>query len=178
MTDEALIEGCIKGQQSAQKHLYERFYRKMMGVCLRYASNAEEAEDVLQEAFIKVFEKLPSYNGSGSFEGWVRRTFVNTAIDNHRKTKVLRYNVDIDSVAYQLPSSGLVLESLAAQDLMKIIHGLPVGYRVVFNMYAIEGYSHKEIAEQLKISVNTSKSQYSRAKSHIRNILEKQEINY
>ena len=176
MTDEQLIEGCVNGNAKAQRHLYDKYVRKMLGVCLRYAHNEEEANDILQDGFVKVFEKLGSYKGSGSLEGWVRRIFVNTAIDNHRKTKVLRYNVDIDDVSYQLAAQGYILETLAARDLMKVIDKLPIGYKMVFNMYAIEGYSHKEIAEQLNISVNTSKSQYSRAKTYIRKLLETHEI--
>lgn len=176
MTDEQIIDGVIKGDAKAQKYLYEKYVNKMMGVCLRYARDYEEAQDVLQDGFVKVFEKLKSYKGAGSLEGWVRRIFVNTAIDNHRKTKSQRQHVDLDSVEYQLPSDGFVLESLAAKDLLKIVQILPDGYRMVFNLYAIEGYSHKEIAEQLDISVNTSKSQYSRAKSYLRKLIEKSEI--
>jgi RNA polymerase sigma factor (sigma-70 family) len=176
MTDEQIIEGCIKGEALAQKYLYDKYVNKMMGVCLRYARDHEEAQDVLQDGFIKVFEKLKSYKGAGSLEGWVRRIFVNTSIDNHRKMKAQRQNVDLDSVEYQLPSEGFILESLAARDLLKIVQVLPEGYRTVFNLYAIEGYSHKEIADMLKVSVNTSKSQYSRAKSHLRKLIEKAEI--
>ena len=126
----------------------------------------------------KVFEKIRSYKGSGSLEGWVRRIFVNTAIDNHRKNKMARQHVDIDSVDYQVAADGYILEQMGAKDLLKIISELPEGYRVVFNMYAIEGYSHKEIADELDISVNTSKSQYSRAKAYIRRVLETQNITF
>lgn len=178
MTDEQMIEGCAKGDPIAQRFLYEKYVNKMMGICLRYAKEREEAQDILQDAFIKVFEKLRSYKGSGSLEGWVRRIFVNTAIDHHRKNKALRQQVEFDSVDYQIKAEGYVLENLAAQDLLKIINDLPHGYRVVFNMYAIEGYSHKEIADELDISVNTSKSQYSRAKSFIRRVLEAQQISF
>ena len=122
-------------------------------------------------------KKLKSYKGNGSLEGWIRRIFVNTAIDSHRKNKVLRLHVDVDDVSYQLESKSFILESMAANDLLKIIQAIPEGYRVVFNMYAIEGYSHKEIAKELDVSVNTSKSQYSRAKSYIRKILEEQKVN-
>ena len=176
MTEEQIIEGCINGDARAQKHLYEKYVNKMMGVCLRYSKDYEEAQDVLQDGFVKVFEKLKSYKGAGSLEGWVRRIFVNTAIDNHRKTKQQRQNIDLDSVDYQISSEGWIIERLSANDLLKIVQILPDGYRMVFNLYAIEGYSHKEIADQLDISVNTSKSQYSRAKSHLRKLIEEAEI--
>ena len=176
MTDEELIEGCLEGNRVAQKTLYDRYSSKMMGVCMRYANNYDDACDVLQEGFIKIFEKLGSYKKHGSFEGWIRRIFVNTALDHIRKTKNLKQMLEVDSVEYMLPQADGIVSSLAAEDLMKILGEIPVGYRTVFNMYAIEGYSHKEIAKELGISVNTSKSQYSRAKGFLREIVEKQDL--
>ena len=172
MTEEQLIDGCVAGKQSAQKLLYDTYSGKMMGVCMRYTSNYEEAQDVLQDALIKVFGKIHLYKKEGSFEGWIRRIVVNTALDHIRKNKKSRETVDADSVFYLLESNDFVLENLAAEDLLKILNTIPTGYKIVFNMYAIEGYSHKEIAEKMGFSVNTSKSQYSRAKAHLRNIIE------
>ena len=176
MTDEQLIEGCTKGDPKAQRHLYDKYVNKMMGVCMRYAHNPEETQDILQDAFVKVFEKIRDYKASGSLEGWIRRVFVNTAIDAHRKNKALRQQTDLKALEFRLKAENYILETLAAKDLLKLIRTLPEGYRMVFNMYAIEGYSHKEIAAKLDISVSTSKSQYSRAKAFIRRMLEKQEI--
>ena len=143
----------------------------MMGVCLRYMMNMEEAQDVLQDGFVKVFEKLGAYSGTGSFEGWVRRIFVNTALDAIRKNKNLKYQTQIDDVAFALKSNEYIFESLVAEDLMKVLQQLPLGYKTVFNLYAIEGYSHKEIAEKMNVTVSTSKSQFSRAKAMLRELI-------
>lgn len=171
MTDEEIVQGCIKNNALAQKHLYDKFSRKMMGVCLRYSQNTEEAEDVLQNGFISVFQNIESFKGAGSFEGWIRRIMVNTALTNIRKNKKLMQNIELDSVEYMLPSSNSVSESYGAKDLLKIIQTLPPGFQTVFNLYAIEGYSHKEIGDLLGISEGTSKSQYSRAKAHLQKLI-------
>jgi len=149
----------------AQRYLYERYKRVMTGVCMRYADRYEEAQDIVQNGFIKVFKKLDSFSGKGSLEGWIRRIMVNTALDHLRSNKAERFNVNIDDVDYKLQKDELILDALQAQDLLELIQTLPVGYRTVFNLYAIEGYAHKEIAEELDISENTSKSQYSRARA-------------
>ena len=171
MTDEQIVKGCIEKNPIAQKHLYEKFVRKMMGVCLRYCDSSEEAEDVVQNGFISVFENIESYKGTGSLEGWIRKILVNTALTNIRKNKKFKQNIELDSVEFMLPSSSHLNDSFAAQDLLKIIQTLPVGFKTVFNLYAIEGYSHKEIGEMLNISEGTSKSQYSRAKAHLQKII-------
>jgi len=176
MTDEQLIQGCIDGDRVAQKRLYEKYVGKMMGVCLRYSDNHDDASDILQEGFIKIFEKLGSYKKEGSFEGWIRRIFVNTALDHIRKNKTLKQMMEVESVEYLLPKSDSVLSDMAAEDLLGILQKIPAGYRTVFNMYVIEGYSHKEIAKELGITVNTSKSQFSRAKSFLRKIIEEQDL--
>ena len=146
-----------------QRELYERYASKMYGVCLRYAGNAQEAEDILQEGFIKVFNKIGSYRGEGSFEGWIRRIFVNTAIEHYRKKIYLQpiteYEEDTVEGKYLT-----VLDSLAEKDIIQLVQQLSPGYRTVFNMYVVEGYTHKQIAESLGISEGTSKSQLSRAK--------------
>ena len=172
MNDSSLVKKCIEGDQRAQRMLFEKFAPKMLGVCMRYAKNTEQAEDVLQDGFVKVFTKLSHYKGDGSFEGWIRRVIVNTALDQIRKNTKFQDNVALDDVEYKLELKGNVLETLAAEELMVLINDMPTGYKVVFNMFAIEGYSHKEIAKELKVSENTSKSQYSRARAYLKNKLE------
>ena len=173
MDDTSLVIECVKGNSRAQRVLFERFSQKMLGVCMRYAKCTEQAEDVLQDGFIKVFSKLNDFKHDGSLEGWIRRIMVNTSLDQIRKENKLLGNTSIDSVDYKLQNNAFVLENLAAKDLMKMVQSMPVGYKVVFNMFAIEGYSHKEISEHLGISENTSKSQYSRARAYLRARLEK-----
>lgn len=162
-SDSDLIEGCIQGNRKMQHELYNRFASKMYAVCLRYAGNAEEAEDILQEGFIKVFNKIGSFRSEGSFEGWIRRIFVNTAIEHFRKKIYLQPITDYeeDTVEGKYLS---VLDSLAEKDIIQLVQQLSPGYRTVFNMYVVEGYTHKQIAEALNISEGTSKSQLSRAK--------------
>ena len=170
MTDEQIVKGCIEKNAIAQKNLYEKFARKMMGVCLRYCDSTEEAEDVVQNGFISVFDNIESFKGTGSLEGWVRKIMVNTALTNIRKNKKLKQNIELDSVEFMIPSNSHS-ESLEAKDLLKIIQTLPIGFKTVFNLYAIEGYSHKEIGDMLNISEGTSKSQYSRAKAHLQKLI-------
>jgi RNA polymerase sigma-70 factor (ECF subfamily) len=171
MTDEQIVDGCIKKNAIAQKYLYDKFSRKMMGVCLRYCDSEEEAEDVLQNGFITVFGNLESYKGSGSFEGWIRKIVVNTALTNIRKNKKFRQNIALDSVEYMIPETQSVANSFEVQDLLKVIQQLPQGSRTIFNLYAIEGYSHNEIANMLNISEGTSKSQYSRARAYLQKVI-------
>ncbi len=168
MTNQQLIENCLKGDARSQKMLFEKFGPKLMGVCYRYATDQDEAQDLLQDGFIKIFEKLDKYSGIGSFEGWMRRIVVNTALDNIRKNKKFQLHSNIEDNDYKVPSNDYIEERLAAEDLIQILQSIPVGYKTIFNLYAIEGYSHKEIAEQLNISTSTSKSQYSRAKALLR----------
>ncbi len=171
MTDEQIVTGCIQKNAIAQKHLYEKHARKMMGVCLRYCDSEEEAEDVLQNGFIAVFENIETFKGTGSLEGWIRKIIVNTALTNIRKNKKFKQNIALESVEFMMPSASQTTESFEAKDLLKTIQTLPPGFRTVFNLYAIEGYSHKEIADILNISEGTSKSQYSRAKTHLQKII-------
>lgn len=171
MTEEQLVKECISGNAIAHKKFYDLFAKKMMGVCLRYSSNPDEAQDVLQDGFIKVFSKLPKFVNKGSLEGWVRRIMVNTALDQYRKNKKFQKDVEIDAVSFKLEQRDFIIETINANDLLKIIQTIPKGYRVVFNLFAIEGYSHKEIAEQLGVTESTSKSQYSRAKKMLRKLL-------
>ncbi len=158
-----LIKGCIEGNRRMQEELYGRFSPRMYAVCLRYAGNAEEAEDILQEGFIKVFKKLDSFRGEGSFEGWVRRIFVNTAIEHFRRKRYLQPVTDKEENTIE-GNSLSALDGLAEKDILSLVQQLSPGYRTVFNMYVVEGYTHKEIGDMLGISEGTSKSQLSRAK--------------
>jgi len=168
MNEDILVKKCIEGDNRAQKKLFDLFAPKLFGVCLRYMKDHDLAQDTLQDGFVKIFTKLSDYNGKGSFEGWMRRITVNTCLDQLRKDQKLKVNTPIDDVSFLVKDNHWIEEQLTAKDLLKLVESLPDGYRVVFNMFAIEGYSHKEIAEQLNISENTSKSQFSRAKSHLR----------
>lgn len=158
-----LLEGCINGDRKMQRELYNRFAAKMYGVCLRYAGSTSEAEDILQEGFIKVFRKLSSYRGEGSFEGWIRRIFVNTAIEYYRKKTYLQPITEHEESTIE-GNYLSVLDNLAEKDIIQLVQQLSPGYRTVFNMYVVEGYTHRQISELLHISEGTSKSQLSRAK--------------
>lgn len=175
---EELLEGCKTGNRKMQEALYRQTSARMLAVCMRYVSGKAEAEDVLQTGYIKVFQKVKEYRGEGSFEGWIRRIMVNTAIESYRKS-LRNMNVVPIEEAVEQPSAGFDFSRLGMQDLMQVIQKLADGYRLVFNMYAIEGYSHKEIAETLGISEGASKSQLSRARAILREEIIKMEgINY
>ncbi|WP_421764446.1 RNA polymerase sigma factor [Ekhidna sp.] len=163
LTEEELLEGCRKGKSSAQRSLYDRLAPKMLGVCLRYIRDREEAEHVMIGGIVKVFEKLDQFKSEGSFEGWVRRIIVNDCLMYIRKNRNMSLQTEIENVSNS-PNLSVMEDALDQADLLKMIGELPVGYRTVFNLYAIEGYSHAEIAKQLDISENTSKSQLSRAR--------------
>ncbi|WP_075556368.1 MULTISPECIES: sigma-70 family RNA polymerase sigma factor [Parabacteroides] len=164
MDESQLIRGCRKGDRLAQKELYETYSRKMMGVCLRYVNDRETARDLLQDGFVKVFTSMDSYSGAGSFEGWMRKIFVNCALEYLRKSDVLRESTDLDNTAELIQPDSSVISSMSAAELMTLVHELPTGFRTVFNLFAIEGYSHKEISEMLNITESTSRSQFTRAK--------------
>jgi RNA polymerase sigma factor (sigma-70 family) len=161
--EERMVRGCVKGQPQHQEALYTKYYRKMFGVCLRYAPDRETAEDILQDGFVKVFKNIGSFHGTGSLEGWIRRIMVNTALELLRKKSTMYPVVDLDQ-AIQTDGGWDIVSSMTEQEILRMVQALPVGYRTVFNLYAIEGYSHKEIAEQLNISEGTSKSQLARAR--------------
>ena len=163
ISENDLLTGCLEGNRRMQEELYRRYSPKMYAVCLRYAGNAEEAEDILQEGFIKVFKKLNSFRSEGSFEGWVRRIFVNTAIEHFRRKRYLMPVTEKEENTIEGKYLS-VLDDLAARDIMALVQDLSPGYRTVFNLYVVEGYTHKEIADMMGISEGTSKSQLSRAK--------------
>ena len=172
MDNDELLEGCLRQQAKAQKLFYEKFSALMLGICVRYVDSFEEAQDVMQEGFIKVFKNLGTFGGKGSLEGWIRRIMVNTALDYLRTIKHERFQLNVDDVHDKLYAKSDVIGNLNADSMLELIKTLPVGYRTVFNMYAIEGYSHREISDELGISVNTSKSQYSRAKTILQKKME------
>ncbi len=164
LTESDLIKGCLAGNRRIQELLYQRFAPKMYAVCLRYANNTDDAQDLLQEGFIKVYRNLEKFRGEGSFEGWVRRVFVNTAIEHYRR-KINLNTISEKEERTIVDSAWNVLDHLAERDIIHLVQELSPGYRSVFNMYVIEGYSHKEIGELLDISEGTSKSQLARAKA-------------
>ena len=161
--EDQLIRQCLQGDRVSQKHLYDRHSAKMFGVCLRYAPDYQAAEDILQEGFIKAFRNLDRFRFEGSFEGWLRKIMVNTAIEVHRRKNSLYPIMDVEHSDVEFFDEN-ALDKLAADDLMQMIESLSPGYRTVFSLYAIEGFSHKEISEQLNISEGTSKSQLARAR--------------
>jgi len=169
--DPAIIEGCIMERRKEQQMLYQHFASPMLSLCMRYCQNRMEAEDVLQEGFIKIFRKISTFRQSGSLEGWVRRIMINQAINHLKSQKLLFLDADPyiigNQIAEEQPEEQAELR-YQPDELMQMIQELPPGYKVVFNLYVFEGYSHKEIAEELEISENTSKSQLSRARSYLR----------
>ncbi|MCG8311302.1 MAG: RNA polymerase sigma factor [Cytophagales bacterium] len=178
-----LIKACKKQNARAQRLLYEKYASSMLGLCRRYVRGDMEAEDVMIRGFMKVFSKIKLFEGKGSFEGWMKRIMVNEALGYLRKNKAMYLETDID-VADKEPDFGMLDSVLEAKDLLNMINDLPSGYRTVFNLYAIEGYAHKEIGELLGINENTSKSQLSRARMHLQRklleaeqLLEKKKIN-
>ena len=174
LSDREIIDGCLKHSRKAQQQLYDKYSRYLLGVCIRYSTDRSEAEDVLQDVFVRVFFNIEEYSGAGSFQGWLRRVAVNTAITNYHKNLKHRYHVDIDE--YKTVETGALSfeeDLFSADELHNVLNSLPAGYKMVFNLYAIEGYKHREIAGMLKIDVNTSKSQYSRARALLREKLGK-----
>ncbi len=165
---EDLIKQCINGNLAAQKQLYNTYSAKLYGLCLRYSQDQTEAEDVLQEAFLKIMLNLKEYNGTGSFEGWMKRIAINTAITNYHKNLKHRFHYDIDEM-YDLPAEDVNFDSadFTRDELLSIINHMPQGYKMVFNLYAVEGFKHREIAEMLGIDINTSKTQFLRARKYI-----------
>lgn len=169
-----LIEDCKRRKKGAFERLYQKYSSKLLGVCFRYSKSREEAEDILQEGMIKVFQNIESFSGKGSFEGWLKRIMVNTAINNYRRNA--KYIID-QEFNENLPDKTLdeeikISDRINKEKLFECIHSLPRGYQLVFNMYAIDGLTHNEIANELKISVNTSKSQLHKARRHLRKQLQ------
>ncbi len=172
--DLQFLEECIAGQPRSQKLLYDHFAPKMFGICMRYASDYHQAEDILQEGFIKVFNNLHRFRREDSFEGWMKRIFINTSIEFYRKSSNY-YELPIEEELIAKRYDDKALSQLMHQDLLKLIQSLPDGYRTVFNMAEIEGYSHKEIGKMLGIKEGTSKSQLARARNVLKELIQQQE---
>ena len=168
---EQLAAACGQGERKAQRALFEALSPKMMAVCLRYMGNREEAEDVLQEGFITLFTKIDSYQGAGSFEGWARRIFVNTALMHLRRTDALGLSDDIEEARSLFTQEATPVQKMGYRDLMRMISALPADARTVFNMYVVEGYSHKEIAEELGCTEATSRSKLQRARIRLQEMI-------
>jgi RNA polymerase sigma factor (sigma-70 family) len=176
MTEESILKGCLRNDAVAQKELYNRYSPKMLAVCYRFAHNREDAEDMLQEGFIKVFSQIHTFRNQGAFEGWIRRIIVHTCINNLKKNKKFNESVDlIHATAMQVREES-VPSIVQAKQVVECIRILPIGYRTVLNLYAIEGYSHREIGSMLDIEESTSRSQYTRAKQMLEDILIKKKI--
>lgn len=174
MSDQQIIEGCARHDRKAQQELYNQYSRFLLGICLRYAIDKAEAEDILQESFLKIYFNIKEYSGTGSFIGWLRKVAVNTAITHYHKNLKFRYHVEIeDFVSTETGTTSFEEDFFTSEELYTVLNDLPPGYKMVFNLYAVDGYKHKEIAEMLGIDTNTSKSQYSRAKAALREKLEK-----
>jgi RNA polymerase sigma-70 factor (ECF subfamily) len=176
MTEEQMLAGIIKNNAAAQEELYQRFSPRMLGVCYRFAKNREDAEDMLQEAFIKVFTQLHQYRNEGALEGWVRRIVVHTCINVLKKNKKFTDSVDIMYANGIFIKEDMIPAIMQAKQVVECIRLLPLGYRTVLNLYAIEGFSHKEIGDLLEIGESTSRSQYTRAKTMLEDILKRKNI--
>jgi RNA polymerase sigma-70 factor (ECF subfamily) len=171
MTEEAILQGCLQNKPSAQKELYQKYSSKMLGVCYRYGHNREDAEDMLQEGFIKVFSQIHTFENRGSLEGWIRRITVHTCINVLKKNKKFNESVDLIHATTIQMREDAIPSIIQAKQVIECIRLLPIGYRTVLNLYAIEGFSHREIGEMLDIEESTSRSQYTRAKAMLENTL-------
>lgn len=170
MSEKDLINACRQRERRAQQALYDRFAPNMFGVCKRYVKTKEDAEDVLIEAFFKVLTNIEQYKGEGSFEGWIRRIVVNESLMALRKR--VNFSQMLELTEVDIPVTTSALQDLVARDILNLIDILPIGYRTVFNLYVLEGYKHREIAQIMGISINTSKSQLILAKKRLKNLLE------
>lgn len=176
LIEESILQGCIEGKRNAQYQLYGKFSSIMLGVCLRYSQSREEAEDILQEGFLKVFQNISSFRKEGSLEGWIKRIMINHALNRFRKNRKQPFYEDIEDIneteIIDQNEEPAYNEQFPSEILLYMIQSLPQGYRVVFNMYVFEDFSHKEIAESLNISENTSKTQLMKARRLLRKKLE------
>jgi len=182
VTENQIIKGCISGNHDSLGMLYQRYASVMLGICCRYCKTRTEAEDVLQEGFIKVFQKISTYKGKGSFEGWLRRIMINTAINHFKANSKHYYHEDIDlvnNISIKSDEETLTMEKEISQDeLIQLIQELPAGYNMIFNLYVIDGLTHAEISNDLGISINTSKTQLMKARKWLRNKLSNKEKLY
>ncbi len=172
MSEAKLLQGCLAGDRQSQKTLYEQYKVQMYRMCLRYANGRSDAEDILQDGFIKVFSDLHQYSGKGALGGWIRKVMVNTALQHIRKNKRIPNMIEVDQIIDLKEASEQIYSRIGAKALTEMIQKLPPGYKMIFNLYVVDGYTHQEIADQLNISINTSKSQLSKAKATLRKKLE------
>ena len=175
MSDADLVQECVKSNPLAQKVLYERYYSRMLSLCIRYSDSKDDAKDSLHDGFIALFSKIESYSGKGSFEGWMRRLFVNNMLMKIRKRDLIRESVSVDDMSWNLPVKEDVFDKLRSKDVIKLISQMPQGYRVVFNMIVIEGYSYQEVAKELNVSEVSVRSQLSRGRLWLRERITKME---
>ncbi|MDI9365861.1 MAG: sigma-70 family RNA polymerase sigma factor [Flavobacterium sp.] len=176
MTEQTIIQGCLQNDFLAQRELYNKHSPKMLSVCYRFAQHREDAEDMLQEAFIKVFTQIHTFQNKGAFEGWIRRIVVHTCINFLKKYKKFNEHIDLDYANNLFVKEESIPSIMQAKQVVECIRLLPLGYRTVLNLYALEGYSHKEVGEMLEIGESTSRSQYTRAKAMLETILVKKRI--
>ncbi|SDJ79542.1 RNA polymerase sigma-70 factor, ECF subfamily [Catalinimonas alkaloidigena] len=170
-----LVEDCLLGKREAQKSLYERFYGEMMGACLRYSQNREEAAEIMNDGFLKVFTRLDQYNHKNSLKGWIYRIMVNTAIDHYRRNRKHYHTLDIQ-YADERPFDENVVDQLSKEDLLRLVQLLPDSYRMVFNLYVLEGFAHHEIAEKLNITEGTSRSHLAKARGKLQAMVKKHQL--
>lgn len=171
-TEEKAIAACVRKDPAAQQWLFKKYYGSMLSLCIRYTGDRSTAEDVVQDGFITLFDKIHTYTHRGSFEGWVRRLFVNTALSYLRKNEALRRAENLEDTARHTAAAEDTARNLSAKELMELVASMPAGFRTVFNLYAIEGYSHQEIAQMMHINEGTSRSQYARARIWLQNKLQ------
>lgn len=172
LSDQQLIAGCLKNDRRVQELLYRKYANEMYSICLAYEPDRDNAKDILQEAFVKVFKSINTYDNKGALKGWIRRIITNTAIDHYRQKEKENSFVDVEKISNTTHSSSEEFSILESQDILAQVKRLPEGARVVFNLFALEGYSHKEIAEMLCITEGTSKSQFSRARQLLQEWIE------
>jgi len=175
MNEKELVQEVLKGQQTAQKQLFDKYAPQMMTICNRYSKSPDQASDMLQEGFITVFQKLEQFDGSGSLAGWIRRVIVTSALNVLRKEKKFNYSEEVESAIGVESNFTDAISEMSYQELTALIQKMPKGYRTVFNLFAIEGYSHKEIASLLEVSESTSKTQYRKAKIYLQKLISENE---
>lgn len=173
--DSQLIDACKKGDRASQRILFDRLAPRMFPLCIRYVKDRSLAEDILQDGFITLFTRIDTYKADGSFEGWARRIFVTTALMYLRKKDALKMSDELDTARGMKAETVSQMQNIGYKELMELVMTLPAGFRTVFNMYAIEGYSHKEIAQMLGITETTSRTQFSRARAWLQNKIKERE---
>ena len=171
MSEKEIIDGCLANKASAQEKLYSLYARRMMAVCLRYTRSRFEAEDIFHEAFVKVFRNIHTWQG-GSFEGWMRRIFVNTSINHYHQNRKFNDHVDSSYAESLMSTNETIIGAMSNQELLEMVNRLPDGYKLIFNLHVVEGYSHTEIAEMLNIAEGSSKSQLSKAKNALKKLID------